>query len=320
MEKTFLNFNILISSIRNIRMLLLVILFLLFWICQQSDAENAMSSFLNIDADARGTAMGGAYGALTSGVNSTYWNPAGLSEILFREFGATYYRAFQDINYSFIGYAVPSDFYGSLACQIFYLGSGSIISTYENPDGSFIGAGDSFSVTDLAVGLTQSKAITENFSYGVTAKIITHRIKDKNAFDLAGDAGAIYQPPVYGLKLGLAIRNLSTMYRFMNSKTREPWNVKLSTAYELTNIPLTIASDYNIIRGQKDSLSVGAEYWIFDLLAIRAGVKFPSTTGFISTFNCGIGLNLLDLYQFDHAINFNSALGINQRFSLIVKF
>ncbi|MGB9595224.1 MAG: hypothetical protein ACPL7B_02985, partial [Candidatus Poribacteria bacterium] len=224
------------------------------------------------------------------------------------------------INYSFIGYAVPSDFYGSLACQILYLGSGSIISTYENPDGSFIGAGDSFSVTDLAVGLTQSKAITENFAYGATAKIIFHRIKDKNAFDLAGDVGTIYEPPIYGLKFGLALRNFSTMYRFMNSKAREPWNIRLATAYDLTNIPLTVAGDCNIIAGQKDTLSIGAEYRIYDLLAIRAGVKFPSTTGFISTFNFGIGLNLLDLYQFDHAINFNSSLGFNQRFSLIVKF
>lgn len=300
--------------------LIIVFLLLLSWAYQQSDADTAMSSFLNIDSDARGTAMGGAYGAITSGVNSVYWNPAGLSDILFREFGATYCRAFQDINYSFIGYAVPSDFYGSLACHILYLGSGDIVSTYENPDGSFIGAGDTFAVTDLALGLTQSKAITENLAYGATAKIVTHRIKDKNAFNLALDAGTLYQPPVYGLKFGLALRNFSTMYKFMNSKIREPWNIRFATAYDLTNIPLTVAGDYNIVKGQKDTLSVGAEYRIYDLLALRAGIKIPSTTGFVSTFNFGIGVNLLDLYQFDHAINFNSALGFNQRFSLIVKF
>ncbi len=322
MKMTFINFNIFLCSIKSIKdfSLILTILLLLFWICQQPNADTAMSSFLNIDSDARGTAMGGAYGAVTSGINSVYWNPAGLSDILFREFGATYYKAFQDINYSFIGYAIPSDFYGSLAFQALYLGSGDIVSTYENPDGSFIGAGDSFSVTDLAIGLTQSKKITENFAYGATAKFIIHRIKDKNAFDLAGDAGMMYQPPVYGLKFGLALRNLSTMYKFMNSKTREPWNIKLATAYDLDSIPLTIAGDYNIFKGQNDSLSIGAEYRVYDLLAIRAGAKIPSTTGFVSTLNLGIGINLLDLYQFDHSINFNSALGFNQRFSLIIKF
>ncbi|MGB9595223.1 MAG: hypothetical protein ACPL7B_02980, partial [Candidatus Poribacteria bacterium] len=96
MGKIFLSFAVFANSIRNIQKVLLVtpISLLLFWICLQSNAETTMSSFLNIDADARGTAMGGAYGAITSGVNSVYWNPAGLSNILFREFSATYYRAF----------------------------------------------------------------------------------------------------------------------------------------------------------------------------------------------------------------------------------
>ncbi|MEK7399738.1 MAG: PorV/PorQ family protein, partial [Candidatus Poribacteria bacterium] len=291
-----------------------------FLITQQSPAEETMSSFLSIDADARGTAMGGAHGAITEGIYSVYWNPAGLSEVLFKEIGATYHRAFQDINYSFIGYATPSDFYGALAFHVFYLGSGSITSTYENLDGSFAGTGDSFSVTDLGFGLTQSKAITENFAYGASAKIITHKIMDKSAFDLACDVGVIYHPPVEGVKLGLALRNFSTMYKFLNSQTREPWNIKVATAYELPMLPLTVAGDYNVFAGQKDSLSFGAEYWFFDMLALRAGTKLLSSNDLLSSLNFGFGLNLLDLYQLDYAINPNSALGISQRFSLIIKF
>ena len=316
MKKRFYHFGF-VCSPRNILILICLSGFL---ITQQSPAEETMSSFLSIDADARGTAMGGAHGAITEGIYSVYWNPAGLSEVLFKEIGATYHRAFQDINYSFIGYATPSDFYGALAFHVFYLGSGSITSTYENLDGSFAGTGDSFSVTDLGFGLTQSKAITENFAYGASAKIITHKIMDKSAFDLACDVGVIYHPPVEGVKLGLALRNFSTMYKFLNSQTREPWNIKVATAYELPMLPLTVAGDYNVFAGQKDSLSFGAEYWFFDMLALRAGTKLLSSNDLLSSLNFGFGLNLLDLYQLDYAINPNSALGISQRFSLIIKF
>ena len=84
--------------------------------------------------------------------------------------------------------------------------------------------------------------------------------------------------------------------------------------------PLTVAGDYNVFAGQKDSLSLGAEYWFFDILALRAGTKFPSSSGLLSSLNFGFGLNLLDLYQLDYAMSPNSALGISQRFSLIIKF
>lgn len=297
-----------------------MLLLLIICVSQQLYAEEANSSFLGIDVDARGNAMGGAQGTITGNIYSVYWNPAGLSEILFKEVGATYNKMFQDINYSFIGYATPSDFYGTLAFQIFYLGSGPITSTYENLDGSFAGAGDSFSVTDLGFGVSQSKAITENLAYGVNIKFITHKIMDKSAFDLAGDAGIIYHPPVEGVKFGFVFRNLSTMYSFMNNKFREPWNLKFASSYNFSNVPLTLAGDYNVVAAQKDTLNIGAEYWIFDIVAIRSGVRLPSPNGFLSSLSVGIGFNLLDLYQLDYSLSPHSALGITQRFSLIVRF
>jgi hypothetical protein len=301
---------------------LLIIMCFLLILCmsQHLYAEEVNSSFLGIDIDARGNAMGGAQGTITGNIYSVYWNPAGLSEVLFKEVGATYNRMFQDINYSFIGYAMPSDFYGTLAFQVFYLGSGSITSTYENFDGSFAGAGDSFSVTDLGFGISQSKAITENLAYGVNIKLITHKIMDKNAFDLAGDAGVIYHPPVEGVKFGFALRNLSTMYSFMNNKFREPWNLKFASSYDFSNIPLTLAGDYNIVAAQKDTLNIGAEYWIFDIVALRTGMRLPSPDGFLSSLSAGIGFNLLDLYQLDYSLSPHSSLGITQRFSLIIRF
>ena len=138
---------------------LLMIALVCFLYAQAADAKSdttiVTSSFLRLGVDARGASMGGAQGALTGDVYALYWNPAGLSNVLFNEIGATYYRSFQGLNYGFLGYAGPIAPLGTLAGQIFFLGSGSITSTYENPDGSFAGTGDSFLVIKImAAGMS----------------------------------------------------------------------------------------------------------------------------------------------------------------------
>jgi len=322
MKKRIYYFNCFRCSVGNLKCFLVIvgICFFSLFVNYQSKSEEATSSFLRINVDARGTAMGGANGAITDSIYSVYWNPAGLSKVLLKEFGATYNRYFQDINYSFIGYATPTDSYGTLAGQIFFLGSGPITSTYENLDGSFAGTGDSFSVADLGLGFSQSKALGESFAYGVNIKLLSHKIKDRSAFALAGDVGVLYQPLIKELRFGFALQNFSTSYKFMNSKQREPWSIKLATGYDLSNIPLTLATDYNINAGQKDTLNLGAEFWILDLLALRMGAKIPSPSGFLSSLDFGLGFNLLDLYQFDYSFSPHSTLGTTQRFSLIVRF
>ncbi len=159
------------TRINSFQANIMCITILCLFAISNTKAEEATSSFLYIYADARGTAMGGAQGATTGDVYSVYWNPAGLSKVLFKEIGATHHRIFQGLNYSFIGYATPSDQYGTIAGQIFFLGSGPITATYENLDGSFAGVGGSFSVNDLGIGISQAKAITKNMSYGASLNL-----------------------------------------------------------------------------------------------------------------------------------------------------
>lgn len=300
--------------------LIAIALILTLLMCQVCGAESSMSSFLSIDADARGSGMGGAQGATVEGLYSAYWNPAGLSNTVLKEISTTYYRTPQDINYSFIGFVTPSDIYGAIGFYVFYLGSGPIESTFENLDGSFAGKGEPFSVHDVAFGLTQSKKIVGELAYGVSVKFITHRIKDKSAYALSTDFGVTYQPPAEGLCLGFVIRNISTAYKFLNSKFREPLNIKVATSYRPAGITMVVAADYNIFSELRDSINVGVEYWIADILSLRTGSRFVVSTGLSPSISFGLGLNLLDLYRLDYSVNPDFSLGISQRFSLTVKF
>ena len=283
-------------------------------------ADIASSSFLRMGVDARGAAMAGAQGASTESVYSMYWNPAGLADVLFHEVGVTYYRIYQDMHYSFVGYAAPAMPYGTLAIQAFFLNSGSIKSTYENADGSFAGTGDTFSVSDMGLGISQSRKIGRDFSYGVNLKLLGHKIKSEQAFALAIDAGFLFQTVMDEFKTGLVIQNLSNKYSFIKEELREPWGVKLATVYRFLDRPLVLTGDYNIIRERQDTLNIGSEYWFYDMLAFRAGMRLPSPAGFLSVFSLGFGINWRDLYQLDYSFSPHTELGINQRFSLIVRF
>ena len=308
----------------RLRYLLIVVLVLFLWIqtigVVKAQTASPTSSFLRIGVDARGVSMGGAQGASTDSVYSMYWNPAGLSEVFLNEVGVTYYRAFQDLSYSFIGYAMPADIYGTLAFQAFFLGSGPITSTRENPDGSFAGTGDSFSVYDLGLGISQSKQITRNLSYGVSLKLLAHKIMNERAFALAADAGAIYQTVIEELKAAVVIQNVSTKYSFISQELREPWGIKFATVYSLIDKPLILTTDYNFLPHQLDTFNLGAEYWPLELLALRAGARLPSPAGLLSVFSLGFGIDWRELYELDYSFSPHSELGISQRFSLIVRF
>jgi len=289
-------------------------------ISEHVDAKESGSSFLRISADATGAAMADAQGAMTGDVYAMYWNPAGLSDILFKEFGASYQSIFQGINYSFLGYATLTKKFGAVGGQVFFLSSGSITSTYENPDGSFGGSGSSFSVADLGIGFSQAKSITRSLSYGLSVKVLSHKIMDQQASSIAGDVGVIYQSLAEQLKVGVALQNFSTEYRFINEYLREPWNIRFSALYNFDKIPFMVVGDYNIISGYPNALGIGAEYRLFDIIALRAGLKLPPPSGLVSSISTGLGINLLGLYQLDYAVSSHLALGINQRFSLIVRF
>lgn len=286
----------------------------------KGDSDTATSSFLRISVDARGSAMGDAQGAVTRDVYAMHWNPAGLAHVLFKELGLTYHNAFQDISYSFIGYATPTESFGTVAGQLFFLGSGDIISTYENLDGSFGGTGDTFSVADIGLGISQSMLITERLSYGLSVKLLSHKIMDEQALSIAGDVGVMYQTLIKELKIAATLQNFSTKYKFMTHEIREPWNVRVSSLYAFLSYPLSLAVDYNMFRGQKDALNVGAEYWLFDIIALRAGLKLRPPAGLASGLSAGIGLNLRDIYQFDYSYCPHSVLGSTQRFSIIIRF
>ena len=73
-----------------------------------TDAGVNGAQFLKIGAGARPTAMGDAFTAIADDVNATYFNPAGLAQLKTAELTAMRTQWFQNIDYSFGAFAMPT--------------------------------------------------------------------------------------------------------------------------------------------------------------------------------------------------------------------
>ena len=74
--------------------------------------------FLIFDPSPRGSAMGGAYTAVTQDAYSAWWNPAGLAAIEVPEAAATYSIAFEDVISQYAGFAYPLSYGSTLGLGI----------------------------------------------------------------------------------------------------------------------------------------------------------------------------------------------------------
>ena len=117
---------------------------------------------LLIPVGARGIAIGGSSLVLTNGVESIYWNPAGLAhmdhgvEAIVSEMN---YIADIKVTYGAIGIAAGS--FGAIGFSVKSIAFGDIPRTTELfPDGT----GETFSPTFLNVGATYSKVLTDRIS------------------------------------------------------------------------------------------------------------------------------------------------------------
>ena len=82
--------------------------------------------FLKVMTDARATAMGDAYAAVTSSSDAVFWNPAALTKVKHFDFTFSQMDYFLDVvHYSFSG-AYSLGRFGSIGVQAAYVDIGEI--------------------------------------------------------------------------------------------------------------------------------------------------------------------------------------------------
>lgn len=279
--------------------------------CRVSAAEfskvgTSMAQFLKLPAGARGAALGGAYAAATEDVYSMAWNPAGLGHVRQFTFGGSYLNYFADINFSYIGVAMPVDRVSTFGLHAHFVGTDPIeITTIEQPNGT----GTFYDYRGLVLGGSYARWLTDRLTIGVNVKLVREVIYREEAGTFAFDIGSQFDTGLHGIRLAMCVANFGGKMRLdgpdLNTETDTdselqgdrttesqlktiewplPMIFRMGVMMDMlggTNdiIPnesnrITLVADANDPIDHILRYNVGAEYAWQEMFALRAGYHF----------------------------------------------
>ena len=289
------------------------------------NAGIARYDFLDIGAGAQPMAMAGAYAGASGDIYSLYWNPAGIAGMPRPVFMADYFHYAMGIQRGMVGAVLDSSFcrgWGTLGFAINYLNAG----IFETVDefGNHI-PGNDFSAGYNVFSATFARSLPEYrgylFSAGVTFKQLLENIADYSSYGSALDFGAHCVFPSKGLKIGLSVRNLGTV--FSEDSSRLPQTYTLGIIYNSKSWPNSrFAFDVVKPRYGVYEARLGLDYRVNRDLNIRLGYRFledevrywyhkirGDSDNYVredfNFFSAGIGLKLSRKMVCDLALNIN---------------
>jgi len=153
----------------------------------QTNVGTTAAQFMKIEVGPRAVAMGGNFVALANDATTLYWNPAGAAIITERMLTFSHTLWFADITHDYFGMVVPWS-QGAIGLSVIALNTGEMEqTTLEKPEGT----GSYFDFSDLTLGLTLSRPLTDRFSVGITGKYIAENLFNESASAFAFDLGTL---------------------------------------------------------------------------------------------------------------------------------
>lgn len=296
----------------------LFITFLLITISLQAQTviSKYAGEFMALGVGGRALGMGGAFVAVANDVTSGYYNPAGLANTNYPQFSLMHSEQYGNlVNYDYGAVVIPYSTDMSFGLSVIRLGVDGIPDTrnalYDANGDGIIDINDDrldysliteFSNQDWAFYLTFAKRQSENFYWGVNAKIIRRDLAEYGATGIGFDVGAYYAP-MENLFLGANLQDATTTLIAWSTGRNELVSptLKVGGAYKFVEIlggyimpaldfdirfeNRRFASNFNIGPVSFD-MHAGFEYNFKNIIAVRAGYND------VKQFTIGAGVKL----------------------------
>jgi hypothetical protein len=294
----------------------------------------AGASELQIPIGARSSALGGTVVSDVSGIEATYWNPAGLASTDKTEVMFTHTQYFADMKVNYAGLATKVGGFGTLGLTAKILSVGDIfVTTEEAPDGT----GEVLHPTFSVLGLSWGRAFTDRVNFGATVNYVHEEVANTVASGVAFDFGVQYATDWHGFRFGIAAKNIGNSMEFSgpgfeiaardpgsdpnatpravsfsSSSFEMPSYLVLSTsavvAHTSVSKLMTLAA-YQSNNFSGDQLRGGVEWSYRDLLALRGS--------YFGTFNGTTDVTGNETFNFDSGDDIYSGValgaGVNTR-------
>ncbi|RMG54317.1 MAG: hypothetical protein D6722_29220 [Bacteroidetes bacterium] len=286
-----------------------------------------------MEVSPRAGALGGANVCLSGDPYATYTNPAALSEVKGFSLAATNTFWVADINYAYLSSSYGGNF-GTLGLSLGGLNSGPMpVRTTFQPEGT----GEIFYAYYLTAGLTYSKQLTDQFSWGATLRYVHERLADFQANTAVVDLGFLYRTDFKDLRFAVMVQSFgpnstlqgnTALDTTFNNKPLSLEAYPAPTVFKLgiSMVPwrsadgsqaLTTYLQLNHPNDNAENIRIGVEYGYRDLLFLRAGYKLNVQDQPYPT--AGLGLRMrMGRYPLilDYAVDPMPFLGVVHRVGL----
>jgi len=249
-------------------------------------AGTATATVLKIGVGARATAMGEAFVAVANDASALYWNPAGIAQFETNEISLNHANWFVDIKHQFLGavYHLSSD--DAIGFSVTALHMDDMERTTEFAPR---GTGEYFTFGDLAFGLTYSRKLTDQFSFGGTVRYLEETMDVLKMRGVMVDFGTYYWTGLGTSRFSAVVTNFGNQISPSGSviltggqTVREfqefspPTIFRFGFAFEPimdeTNI-LTASIQLNHPNDNSENICLGAEYGWMKMIFLRGGYK-----------------------------------------------
>ena len=261
--------------------------------------------FLKIGIGARQASIGEASIASVQDVNSVFWNPANLRGIERLETSFSYIRWLADMNYVAGAVGARWDGVGVFAFSIASLDYGDIqeavVATGTGGDNR---TGNTFSGSDLMVGLAYARSFTDRLSLGIGVKLIREELFEYSVSQVAFDVGTSYLVGFKGTRLAMSAQNFSGPVKWLGDDSDRTEGYDIPLLYRIGVATNLICSDAFFDVGEahelvfsteaintndySERLHFGVEYEFADILSLRGGYRLNYEEG---NFSAGVGLH-----------------------------
>lgn len=292
----------------------------------QSRVGTTAATFLTLGSGARGASLGNAYTAIATGPDALFWNPGGAA----RPYRGTHRTGLfftnnqwvADIDYNAAAVVVPVTSSGVVGLSLATVDYGNMkVRTISQPEGT----GETFSATDISIGLSYAMPLTNSFYFGGTTKYVRQSIRDMAATTMAVDVGFVLVTDYFnGMQVAASIMNFGGKMQMdgINSELKvdvvpgntgsnesiparinmDRWDLPLSFKFGIAlpiistnNTELSLLGDANQTNDNNLNADFGAQFEYFTRMMtfdLRAGYRDAGVDNVDSHLSYGAGLDI----------------------------
>jgi len=240
--------------------------------------------FLNISADARGSALSDAVSADVNGVRSIYYNPAGLNILDGADSIVSYNKWIAGMNYIYAGFAT-SKFHsvvgGNVGMSITFMNEGEL---------SIVGIEDTgnYSLKSSDIGINLAYAIMfGKLKFGSGLKFVNKSLFGLKSSGVVLDIGSQMNLNDK-IKLGVVLKNIGFSSAPVKESDMMPMRLDIGGNYRYIfknkNI-FNLLMGINLMIDDMPIVNVGTEYVLKNILFLRMGYRLPAGGNRVDKYN-----------------------------------